>query len=194
MIDMIRATVVYLAFIATIILAGIKGSALIIDGYPDFASDFNRSWHASNLPENIGVSEVIAAGSSYDTRESCLYTLYRLDGLTLTAIRDNGLAYLGTEALRKKDGRKNPYGAWHATPVVMNEDGKIDINGRRHTLSALSANYGCETGFEKPPQWKDYTPKKALRESGNFYAVANGGAGMILIDTNAGVALFLYNG
>jgi len=188
------ATVVYLALVAVIIFAGIKGGMLIANGYSDFNSDVRRAVLVAHLPENVGISDVIASNSDDGWRESCFYALYRLDGGTLTAIRESGLGYLGTEARPKNDNPRNPYGAWHATPVVMDNDDGFEINGQHKTVHALHANWGCESGFALPPDWKGFNPQKALRESGGFYSVTGNREGMILIDTNAGVALVLYSG
>ena len=146
------------------------------------------NWQGSQgvLPKSIEVDRVTYARQTAGFREGCIYAAYKLKTSTARRLRKDGLA-----ALDNAYPGEGQYGDWAATPLELGGEYRNQIrDGERWaSLHALGARDGCGGGRKRR-----LDVVEMLGRPGNFYTVNSNNEGLIVIDPNAAVAVFLYFG
>ena len=78
---------------------------------------FEDYWYRKAIPENIGLNYRISITSASGLREGCGTAVYRLDGKTAEAIKEQGVTFFEESVqARGHADRYYTYGEWMETP------------------------------------------------------------------------------
>jgi len=150
------------------------------------------------LPSTLRYDSVLHSSQTSGLREGCFEAIYKLAPETVAQLRHEGAAMLNGATI-PKENRRNRYGAWRPTPLnfvrVLRAPTNTEYKAQPDpatppfTLFAQQAEFGCEPGGRVP-----VSVGRMLATPGGFYAITANAEGLIVIDTQQGLAAVLYAG
>lgn len=150
------------------------------------------------LPSSMPYLSIVHSSQSSGLREGCFEAIYKLAPETVAHLRRAGVSMLNGATIPKENPR-NAYGPWRPTPLPFVKVARSPTDSEfkaqpdpatpPFTLFAQQAESGCESGGRVP-----ISVGRMLATPGGFYTITGNAEGLIVIDTQHGLAAVLYAG